>query len=61
MLPLGPDEFLMSDEGGTATIDGVKIALGGDGTQELPIGSRQVTNGQLSDFRALAAGVAESH
>lgn len=42
MLPLSPGEFLMPDEGGTATIDGVKITVGGDGAQELATGSRHL-------------------
>lgn len=56
MLPLGPDEFLMPDDGGTATIEGVKITLGGDGTQELPIGSRQLAFLTFDSARQLGDG-----
>lgn len=40
MLPLAGYEFLIDDYEGTATIDGVKVTLGGDGAQKLPVGSR---------------------
>jgi hypothetical protein len=42
MLPLAADEFLMDDEGGTATVEGVKITMTGRGTQELAVGSRHL-------------------
>jgi hypothetical protein len=56
MLPLGPDEFLTPDEGGTAIVDGVKITVGGEGTQELPIGSRHLLFLNFDSTRRLGDG-----
>jgi hypothetical protein len=40
LLPLGPNEFLLVENGGTVTVDGVRITQQGEGTQTLPIGGR---------------------
>lgn len=56
MLPLAADEFLSTEDGGTANVDGVKITVTGMGTQELPIGGKYLMFVLFDSARRLGEG-----